>query len=113
VDLVVVEVLQREASVLEQRRDRVGRCHQQAFLAVGEVHGPALAGAQPGEHRQVAPRRPFFRGEQQRSGAVGDRRAVARGERAAAARVEHRPQRPSFSSELSPRTLLPTPVRAV
>ncbi|MCW0417635.1 hypothetical protein NB689_003389 [Xanthomonas sacchari] len=93
VDLVDVEVLQAQAVALEHLRHGHGRRHQQAF-AVHEIHRRHLRIAQIG-HRHVAMRlRPFFRGQQHRGGAVGQRGRVGRGQGAAAADlVEGRLQR--------------------
>ena len=82
VDLVEVEVLQFEPRALEHARDRDGRRHQQA-LARDEVVGRGLRVGEVGLHRQTALGRPLLRGEQHGRRAVGERRGVGRGQRAA------------------------------
>lgn len=70
-DFVVVEVLQRELRIGQHCGHGIGGCHQQAFVAALEIHGPGLAEAQPTENRQAARARPVLAGQQHRRCAVG------------------------------------------
>ena len=90
--LVEVEILQRQLRVLQHVRHRVCRRHQQA-IAVDVVDSCDLAVGHIRRYRQVLESRPFLGGEQHRSRAIGQRRAVACGHRAVFAPVEHRLQR--------------------
>ena len=81
VDLVEVEVLQRQAGAVEHRRHRVGGCHQQPFALVDVVDGRGLALGDVGEDRQAALCRPLLGGQQHRRGAVAERGRVGRGHR--------------------------------
>ena len=90
VDLVEVEVLQRQAGALEQPRDGVHGRHQQPLVAVDVVDRRGLGVREVGEHRQVALGRPLVAGEQHQRGAVGQRRRVARRHRVAEHRLELR-----------------------
>ena len=90
VDLVVIEVLQGQAGIAQHGRDRQGRCHQQAFAATGKVHGPSLAVGQIGQHRQLAAGRKGLAAQQDGGGAIGQRGAVAGGQRAGGAAVKGR-----------------------
>ncbi len=89
-NLVVVEILERQAGVLEHGRNRVGGRHEQAFLTAREIDGPCLAVAQMRQHRQIALRGPLVGCEQDGARAVGERRAVACSDRALG--IEARPQ---------------------
>ncbi len=84
VDLVEVEVLQRESGLLEHARHGHGRRHEQAF-AMDEIHGGHLGMREVGLDRQAARGGPFVAGQQHGCRAVGQARGVARGERALAA----------------------------
>src|SRR2546422_11525245 len=91
VDLVDVEVLQSDAGALEHLRHRVGRGHQHAFARAGEagiVDGGRRGVREIRLDRDAARARPLLRAEQHARGAVGERSAVAGGERAGAAAVE-------------------------
>src|ERR1700751_2068443 len=50
VDLVVVEVLERDAGIAQHGRHGIGGCHEQSLLAADEIHGPRLAVGEVGEH---------------------------------------------------------------
>ncbi len=89
-DLVVVEVLQAQAVACQQPRHRVDRRHQQALLAIDEVHRRRLAVLEIGQDRQAARLRPLLAGQQYHRGAVGQRRRVGRREGAARTALEHR-----------------------
>ena len=96
VDLVDVEVLQLEPGAVEHARHRVGRRHQHAFLRPAmPTKSTAAVSVMAKEclHRDVARLRPFFGRQQHARGAVGERRAVAGGERAGGAAVERGAQR--------------------
>ena len=82
-DLVQVEVLQRQAGALEQPRHGVDRRHQQAVLAVDVVDRGGLGVGEVREHRQLALLGPIVVGEEHDGGAVGQRRRVGRGHRVA------------------------------
>src|SRR5690606_4124727 len=86
VDLVEIEVLQRQVVALEQLRHRPAGRHQQA-LAVHEVHRRHLRIHEVGLHFQAMRRRPFLAGQQRRRGAVGERGGIAGRQRALAGRA--------------------------
>src|SRR6478735_3755452 len=90
VDLVVVEVLEREPVALQHPRDGVRRRHQQALVAVDVVDRCGLRVDEVGEHRQPPLLRPLVAGQQHRRGAIGKRGAVARGHRRGCALAEDR-----------------------
>ena len=107
VNLVVVKLLQRQPRVLEDRGHRIGRGHQQAFLASRKVHCPGLAGAQIGLDRKLALARPLLRGQQQRRGPVRQRCAVFPAVNVPGPlRSKTGRSLPSLSSVVSERTLL-------
>ena len=81
VDLVEVEVLQREAGAVEHARHRVGGRHQQALALVDVVDRRRLPVDEPGEHGQVALLGPLLAGQQHGRGAVAERRRVGGGHR--------------------------------
>ncbi len=76
-DLVEVEVLQREPVALQHPRDGVRRGHQQALVAVDVVDRGGLGVDEVRQHRQAALLGPLLTGEQHGRGAVGQRGAVA------------------------------------
>ncbi len=78
VDLVEVEVAEREPVAREQARDGVRGGHEQALVAVHEVDGRGLRVHDACEQRQVALARPLGRGEEDGRRAVGERGRVAR-----------------------------------
>ena len=88
VDLVVVEVLQRQSVAGEQPRHGVRRRHQQPLVAVDEVDRGGLGVDEMGEHRQAALGGPLVGGEEHSGRSVGQRRRVARGHRVAVHRLE-------------------------
>ncbi len=89
VNLVEVEVLQRQAGTREHARHRVGGRHQQAFLFIEEVDCSRFRPRQIREHRQAAFDGPRFAREQHRRCAVGERRRIAGRQRAGVA-IEYR-----------------------
>ena len=93
--LVVVEVLQGIRCLLEQFRNRVGRAHQQSLVA-DEVDRHDVCVGHPRQHGEPPLLGPVFGGQQRGRGAVGQRSAVARGERTGAAAVEGRAQFPQL-----------------
>ena len=109
VNLVDVEVLQRDAGAIEHRRHGVGRRHQQALrrtVDAGEIDRRDRPVRQIRLHREPARLGPRVGREQHAGRAVGQRRAVARGERARGAPVVHRLQRRELVGVVSARTLL-------
>ncbi len=92
VDLVEVEVLQRQSGARDHAGHRHGGGHQQAF-AVHKVDGRVLRVRDVGEDGQAALGRPLLRGQQHAGRAVGERRGVGCGEGRALALVEGRAQR--------------------
>jgi hypothetical protein len=83
VDLVEVEVLERQAGALEQPRHGVDGRHQQALVAVHVVDGGRLGVRQVREHGQAALLRPGVAAQQCHGGAVRQRGRVARRHRVA------------------------------
>ena len=88
VDLVEVEVLQRQAGLLEQPRHGVHGRHQQAVVAVDVVDGRRLHVRDVREHGQLALGGPLVAGQQHDGRAVGQRRRVAGGHRRVLALAE-------------------------
>ena len=77
-DLVEVEVAQRQPGAGEQPRHRVRGRHQQAIAAVHEVDRRGLGVHKVRQDGQPALLGPLLGGEQHHRGAVGQRRGVAR-----------------------------------
>src|SRR3954447_7583687 len=93
VDLVEVEIGQRQTGAVEHPRHRVDRRHEQALAAVDVVDGRRLGVGDVGEHRQTVLVRPLLARQQHRRRAVAERRRVAGGQRpVAVARPEDRLQ---------------------
>ena len=95
VDLVEVEVLEREPRAIKHARHRVRRRHQHALLRPAHPDEIDRRGFGVGEIRkrlEVAALRPAFGSEQNACGTIRERRAVARGERAGGGRIECRAQ---------------------
>ena len=90
VDLVEVEVLQRQAGLLEQLRHRVDGRHQQALVAVDVVDRRGLHVREVREHGQAVLGRPLVAGQQHDRRAVGQRGGVAGGHRRVLALAEDR-----------------------
>ena len=76
-DLVVVEVLQRQALARQHPRDGVRRRHQQSLVPVHVVDRGGLRGAQEGQRLVAVLGRPVLRREQHDRRTVGQRRGVA------------------------------------
>ncbi|MNJ55667.1 hypothetical protein D3C77_511740 [compost metagenome] len=89
-DFVVVKVLQAQAIACQQARHRVGRRHQQPFLAFDEVHGRRFAIDQIGQHVQIVLAGPVFTAQQYHRSAIGQRRRVTRRQAALVATLEGR-----------------------
>src|SRR5947207_2478791 len=81
VNLVEVEVWQRQPGSGEQPGYRVHRRGEQSLTAVDEVDGGRLGGFEVRENRQSMGNRPFLAGQQRHGGAIGERRGVAGGHR--------------------------------
>ncbi|CAM5744447.1 hypothetical protein MAUB1S_02002 [Mycolicibacterium aubagnense] len=79
VNLVEVEVLQRQAVAGQQPRHRVGRSHEQAVRAVDVVDGSGFRVDEVGQHRDVPLGGPLVGGQQRHRRAVGQRGRVAGG----------------------------------
>ena len=77
-NLVEVEVLQGEVVALQQARDGVGRCHEQAVRAVDEVDSGGLGVYEECTRLEVVLGGPLLGAEEGDRGAVGQWRGIAR-----------------------------------
>src|SRR5690606_26758657 len=87
VDFIEVEVLQGQVRDLQQLTDRDGGSQQQAVTGY-EVDSRTACLGQPRQYRQVVGGDIVFTGQKHGGGAIGQRRAVARGQGAGSAAIE-------------------------
>jgi hypothetical protein len=76
-DLVVVEVLERQAVALEEASHGIRRGHEEAFVAVEEVNACRLGVDEPGLDGQAVRCRPLLAAQEHDRGPIGERRRVA------------------------------------
>ena len=111
VDLPEVDRVEREVVAREQARDRVGRRHQQALVEDVDRGDLPVDQARARRDPRAARARPGVVRDPDRGRAVGERRGVARGDRALAARAVERGLQTSRASPRSCRRAARRPSR--